>query len=265
MGSLVDHVRGAVASAELVTDPGPHMVVADVLPADVYARLLDAMPPPDAFEIADKVKANFAPLASTAAPERSRDAWSWFHTHVIEGVITPILLEAFAPCLAAAYRAQFGADFAEAALGLPHRAFQGRLMLRRPGFRLKPHRDKKVATLTGLVYFARPGDSPDHGTELYRVFDDQPAPVMKTYYPEAHGGRAELARTVLFVGNTALFFMNTPGMAHGAGIPRDSPQAERYAYQFYVGPSRPDLARIVHQLPPELAKAWKIKSGTTST
>jgi hypothetical protein len=49
--------------------------------------------------------------------------------------------------------------------------------------------------MTGLIYFARPGDSRDYGTELYRVENDQPAPFMKTYYPEAHGAGAERARS----------------------------------------------------------------------
>ena len=113
--------------------------------------------------------------------------------------------------------------------------------------------------MTGLVYFARPGDSREYGTELYRIFDDQQAPVMKTYYPEAHGGRAELVRTVPFVGNTALIFMNVPGMAHGAGIPRDALQPERYAYQFYIGPPKSDLVSLVRQLPQEQAAAWNAR------
>jgi hypothetical protein len=260
MDPLTAHVRDAVARATLVTDPGPHMVVTELLPADVYARLLETMPPPEAFEVADKFKANFLPAAERSGQEPPADAWSWFHTDVINGVVTPVVLNAFHPCLAASYRTQFG-SLATTALGIPHHAFQGRLMLRRPGYRLKPHRDKKIATLTGLIYFARPGDSRDYGTELYRIHEDQQTPVMKTYYPEAHGARAELTRTVPFVGNTALIFMNVPGMAHGAAIPLDSPQPERYAYQFYVGPPKPDLARVVRQLPAELAATWKVKGS----
>ena len=50
--------------------------------------------------------------------------------------------------------------------------------------------------------------------------------------------------------------MNTPGMAHGAVIPPDAPQSERYAYQFYVGPTKSKVARLVRRLPPEQAAAW---------
>jgi hypothetical protein len=259
MDSLAVHLREAVANAVLATDPGPHMVIPDLLPAEIYARLLDTMPPPETFDVADKVKANFDPDKTMSAPARSRETWSWFHTDVVDRQLTPILIAAFRPYLAVAYQAHFGVPLARAALGLPHHAFQGRLMLRRPGYRLKPHRDKKSAALTGLVYFARPGDSRAYGTELFRVLDDRSSAIRKTYYPEDHGARAELARSVPFVGNTALIFMNVPGMAHGASIPPDAPQSERYAYQFYVGPPKSEIAQLVRHLPPERAKEWKSK------
>ena len=111
---------------------GPHMVIPDVLPADMYALLFDTMPPPEGFDIADSVKANFDPDRTTIAPERSRQTWMWFQRDVVDGVLTPLLLDRFQPHLVAAYRDLFGADLVEEALRLPKHAFRGRLMLRRP-------------------------------------------------------------------------------------------------------------------------------------
>ena len=81
-------------------------------------------------------------------------------------------------------------------------------------------------------------------------------PCLKRHYPEAHGGRAELVRSVPFVGNAALIFMNVDGMAHGAHIPDSATQTERYAYQFYVGVAKSTLRRLVRRMPPEFAAAW---------
>ena len=251
MKAIAEHLRAAVAGADLVTDPGPYMVIPDILPVEIYEHLIDTMPPAEAFDVADKVKANFDPDTTMAAPARSREAWSWFHADVVDRQLAPLLTATFRQHLLVAYSDLFGLEQAEAALGLPHHAFQGRLMLRRPGYRLKPHRDKKSASLTGLVYFARPGDSREYGTELFRVLDDRPADVRKTYYPEDHGARTELARSVPFVGNTALIFMNVLGMAHGASIPPESSQLERYAYQFYVGPPKADVRQLTRQMPQE--------------
>lgn len=256
LDSHAAHLRERITAAPLVTDPGPHMVVPDLLPADLYALLLETMPPPEGFDIADKVKANFDPARSTIAPERSRQTWMSFHTDVVDALLTPILLDRFRPHLTASYQALFGPGLAEDALRLRHHAFRGRLMLRRPGYRLQPHRDMKIAALTTLIYFARPGDSADYGTDLYWIENDQQAPFMKTFYPESVGGRAKLARSVPFVGNTALIFLNVPGMAHGAHIPPDATQATRYAYQFYIGPPKSDLAHLVLRMPVDQQAAW---------
>jgi hypothetical protein len=248
--SHVAHLRDAVAAATLETDPGAYMVIQDILPSDLYALLLDTMPPPDGFDIADSVKANFDPERTTIAPERSRETWLWFQREVVDGVLTPLLLDRFHRHLVDAYRDLFGADLVEEALRLPKHAFRGRLMLRRPGYRLKPHRDMRIAALTGLIYFARPGDSAQYGTDLYRIDNDQQAPTMKTFYPESCGAIATHVRAVPFVGNAALIFMNAPGMAHGASIPRDATQATRYAYQFYIGPPKDDYGRLIRRMTP---------------
>jgi hypothetical protein len=258
--SLIDtHLRETVRATALNSEPGPHMVIERVLPADVYGWLVDTMPPPEGFDYADKYKQNFDPALTTIAPERSRQAWQWFEREVVDGLLAPILVKRFRGFLDVLFDDLFGPLAAESRTLRQH-AFRGRLMLRRPGYRLKPHRDTKIVTITGLIYFARPDDSRDYGTELYRVEADQQAPSMKTFYPEEHGCRAELARSVPFVGNTALIFLNTPGMAHAAAIPRDAAQAERYAYQFYIGPSEHDLAELVGRLPPARRDLW---SGLT--
>jgi hypothetical protein len=71
------------------------MVIADVLPADLYALLFDTMPPEEGFDIADSVKANFDP--DRTAPERSRQTWMWFQREVVDGVLTPLLVARFQP------------------------------------------------------------------------------------------------------------------------------------------------------------------------
>ena len=65
--SHVAHLRDAVTAGTLETVPGAYMVIQDVLPPDMYALLLDTMPPPDGFDIADSVKANFDPEKTTIA------------------------------------------------------------------------------------------------------------------------------------------------------------------------------------------------------
>jgi hypothetical protein len=256
MFALMDaHFDAVIAGATLETEPGPHVVIRDLLPSDLYAHLVDTIPPQEDFDVADDTKANFDPATSTAAPPVSRDTWQAFERDVVDALLTPRLVKRFRPYLDAMYRDLFG-PLADRALALRQHAFRSRLMLRRPGYRLKPHRDSKIVAITGLIYFARQGDSPEYGTDLYRVIGDLQAPSMKTFYPESCGARAEPVKSVPFIGNSALVFLNVPGMAHAAAIPRKTQQRERYAYQFYIGPPEPDLAQLVLQMPPAQQAQW---------
>lgn len=246
MTALRAYLHRALASAPVVVEPGAHAEIADLLPGDVYEQLLQAMPAEEQCECKDKYKYEFCPSEPTpTASARTVDAWGWFERDVIGGVLTPLLVEHFRPLIEARYRELFGSALLADALSWPLSNFRGRLLLRRPGYRLRPHRDKKTAVLTGLIYFARPGDCADYGTQLYAVEDDREAPHNSTFYPEDYGARPRFARTVPFRANTALVFLNRPGMAHAAFVPRDSAQAERYAYQFYIGPPKVELIRLL--------------------
>ena len=69
-------------------------------------------------------------------------------------MLKPLLLESFHPFLEASYRALFGPELGDEALAFRHHALSRPFMLRRPGYRLKPHRDMKIAALTGLICLA---------------------------------------------------------------------------------------------------------------
>jgi hypothetical protein len=112
---------------------------------------------------------------------------------------------------------------------------------------------------------ARPGDSEVHGTQLFRVFNDQEASYKQTYYPEAAGGRCELATVVPFRPNSMLVFLNSRG-AHGATIPADAIEdIERYSYQFYVSPEHEALGGLIRKLPPERRVMWQNKNMLAET
>ena len=53
MDPLALHLRRAVANTTLLADPGPHMIVSDLLSADTYTLLLETMPPAETFEVAE--------------------------------------------------------------------------------------------------------------------------------------------------------------------------------------------------------------------
>lgn len=254
--ALAASVDRAVQSATMQSEPFHHIVVDQLLPPGVYDLLLRALPPAVFFSDHDPIKQDlhlpltFGPLLATAV-------WNFVDDAVARQCIQPAVLHKFHEALQHHYATMFGTEFVERANQLPQLPSGGRLMLRRPGYHLEPHRDPKRSLLTCLLYLARPGDSEAHGTQLFRVADDSDAPFKQTYYPRDHGHACELVHVVPFRPNTMLVFLNSRG-AHGATIPDDAAGTlERYTYQFYVAPENAALGALIRELPAERRAMWQ--------
>jgi hypothetical protein len=253
---LTASIGRAVAGATMQSDPFHHVVLEQVLPRRVYDLLLEALPPTVFFSDHDPVKQDLA-LPLKFGPLLATEVWNFVDDTLSRQLIQPAVLRKFHEPLQQHYETVFGVEFIERANRLPQLPSGGRLMLRRPGYHLEPHRDPKRSLLTCLMYLARPGDSEAYGTQLFRVADDNDAPFKQTYYPKDHGHQCELVAVVPFRPNTMLVFLNSRG-AHGASIPADAPrEMERYAYQFYVAPENAALGALIRELPAERRAMWQ--------
>ena len=250
------HVREAIAGAALEMVPCRHLVVENALPADFYALLIEAIPPDVFFDDRDPIKQNLVfPLES--GPALTARAWGFMDAVVSGDIIREAVVERFRPLLLDHLDTIFGADARDRAETLPYLTEGGRLMLRRPGYGLRPHRDPKRAMLTCLLYLARPGDDERYGTQLFRVEQDGESRYKQTYYPEGDGLTCHLETTVAFRPNTMLVMLNSHG-AHGVRIPADAPaDLKRYSYQFYVAPRNEALSALVKSLPRERRAMWR--------
>ena len=256
---VLAHVRHAIASAPIRHDPCDHIVVERLLPDAVYDLLIKAIPPTVFFHDRDPIKQNIV-FPITFGPALTVRVWNFMDEVVSGKGILPAAIEKFHEPLQQHYDTIFGPDARERANQLPRHMSGGRLMLRKPGYHLSPHRDPKRSFVTCLMYLARPGDSETYGTQLFRVAGDHEANYKQTYYPQDNGHKSELAAVVPFRPNTMLVFVNSRG-AHGATIPPDAPpELERYSYQFYVAPQNEALSALVKKLPPERRKMWQNKS-----
>lgn len=258
-----EHIRRAVAAAPMLRDPYEHIVVERVLPEAVYNLLISAIPPVEFFDDRDPIKQNLL-FPMDFGPTLSAAAWEFMDDVIARRVIRPAVLEKFHEPLQRHFASLFGPAFAERANVLPQAVSGGRLMLRRPGYHLGPHRDPKHSMLTCLLYLARDGDSDTYGTQIFRVFDDEESGYKQTYYPEEEGRKCELVKVVPFRPNTMLVNLNSRG-AHGATIPPDAPaDLERYTYQFYVAPAKDALAALVKSLPTARRAMWRSKVQVTA-
>jgi len=253
------HIDASVAAAPLYGDPYDHCVVERLLPDDVYQLLIEALPPLPFFDDRDPVKRDL-PLPIELGPQLSIRVWNFMDEMLARQVLLRAVMKKFHEPLQRHYAEVFGETHRELANNLPQSTSRGRLMLRRPGYHLAPHRDPKRSLITCLMYLARPGDSETYGTQIFRVIGDHEASYKQTYFPEEEGRRCEVVKTVPFRANSMLIFLNSRG-AHGATIPADAPpELERYTYQFYVTPKAEALTAFVKTLTPERRARWVNKS-----
>jgi hypothetical protein len=255
--TLTTHLHQRLAAKPIEMDPMPHVVVDEILPPATYQLLLDAIPSVEHFSTRERVKQNWEVTDEYTGSDFSKRVWSAVDADWMGRCVLPEVINAFRDQLFEHYRALFGEALAPQAIS-QQTARRGRVMLRRPGYHLKPHRDPLTAAMTVLLYLARPGDDSAFGTQLYRVKEDRVPDRSKTYYPPPE--LCEQVVDVPFRPNTALLFINSTGGAHGAGIPKAAPpELERYSYQAYIGPRLEHLAEVLNQLTGDARARWAPK------
>ena len=246
------HVCRAIAGAPLHDDPFPHIVVEPWLPRDVYDMIIRAIPPAVFFAHRDQSRQQL-PVPFKIAPAYSHQMWRFVARDIVSGMLERALTERLLPMMRE-YVRSFCPEMPDD-VDLSLRASQGRIMLRRPGYVIPPHRDPKWGFVTCLAYLARPGDNETYGTQLYRVRDDREAPSGHPYYLDEP--QCELVKAVPFRANSMLVFLNSTG-AHGASIPTDAqpPTLERYLYQFRLGPTHRAISELLARMPEERRTLW---------
>lgn len=245
------HVEAAIGEASIELDPFPHMVVTDWLPPEVYDLAIRALPPA-VFFAGREVSRHRMKVPFDLAPAYSQRVWEFVANRVVSGPVERAVTRRFADVIRA-YVREVCPTLSEE-LDVRLYASDGRIMLRRAGYVIEPHRDPKWGFLTGLAYLARPGDEEAYGTQFYRVADDEDAPSDRPYYMAP--SRCTLVRSIPFRANSMVVFLNSRG-AHGASIPADaSPELERYAYQFRLGPRADVIALMLSHMGEAERRRW---------
>ena len=220
-------------------------------------RWIRGLPPVELF--ADRaVNKQQLTVPFDVAPRYGRRVWTFMVEQIAADVIAPAMIKKFAPQVTAWLRMNFPVLGDHPLREVPMACSDGRIMLRRPGYYIRPHRDPKWGFLTCLLYLKRPGDDESWGTDLYRVTEDEEAQGAKPHWIAEE--RCQLVERVAFRRNRALLFLNSTG-AHSARIPPDALPAdlERYAYQFRVGAERETIQWLLANMPEERRVFWEGK------
>ena len=250
-----ERVSAVIDGATLHLEPCPYAVIDNLLPPAVYESLVRGLPPVALFPNKAGGKHQLA-VPFPLAPAYSQRIWTYLANDLIPNTIAPRIIVKFREPLDQ-WLLQNWPDVDPASVDL--HGSGGRVMFRRRGYVIRPHRDPKWSFITCILYVARPGDDESWGTQLYAVDEDEEAKNAAPFWIDER--RCRLVEDVKFKPNRLLVFLNSTG-AHGAHIPEDAqpPDLERYIYQFRVGPSMETIAMLKSKLPDERQALWTGKS-----
>jgi len=254
------HVRQAIARSTLHLEPFPHIVVDKLLPRHVFDALITGLPPSALFadRAPNKQQLN---VPFDVASVYSQRIWQFMARTIGPEFIMPAIVEVFRESMHQWLRQTLPQVTPAQIDALALTCSDGRILLRRPGYRIPPHRDPKWGFITCLMYLPRHGDDQRWGTHLYSVAAARETEAKGAAPHWISDDDCTLVSTVEFVPNRTLFFLNSHG-AHGADIPADAEPAtlERYAYQFRVGPAADTIRGLLELLPEERLPYWKGKA-----
>lgn len=253
--TMAQRVTQAIERAEYHRTPFPYTVIDDFLPEVFYDALLEGIPPVELFE-SKAVGKQHLDVPFSLAPLYSQRVWRFMANELIPKVITPALLTKFRAEIDEWIRRNWP-DLPPESIDL--RGSGGRVMFRRRGYRIRPHRDPKWSFITCILYLVFPGDDESWGTQMYAVRDDREATSAAPYWIDEKD--CTMVEDVKFVPNRMVAFLNTDG-AHGAFIPPDAQpeNLRRYIYQFRLGPTQEGIAKLKDLLPEAKQPLWAGKA-----
>jgi hypothetical protein len=237
---------GEVARITVFSDP--------VLPEDAYDALVRAVPPPAFLE---HLPANRQQLSVPIelAPQRSRRLWGFFASRLETEALVPAVTTKFHSVLDDYVRGQWPLAASRGIADVPMQPTMSRILLRRPGYEIKPHRDPRWSFLTCLLYLPRRDESRLFGAQLGYLRQEREADSQSPLYVEPE--ECDFVKEVPGRPNTALIFLNSQGV-HSASIPADGPEDTcRHLYQLQLGPDLASKKRLLKSMPSDSARRWK--------
>jgi hypothetical protein len=251
------HVRQAFAAADVSQEPFPYAIVDEVLPPWLYDALLTGLPPTELYADRD-VNRQQLTVPFTLAPRYGQLVWRFMTQTVLERILRPVIMERFGPSLHAFVHETFPAVDRDTIAAMPIQCSDGRIIYRRRGYYIKPHRDPKWGMITGILYLAKAGDDSRWGTDLFTVDGDQKAPSLAPHWIKEE--QCHHVRLVENRPNRLLVFLNSKG-AHGARIPEElaDTEVERSIYQFRLTPRTTTMRTMIASLPESEQRTWQGK------
>lgn len=170
---VLQHLLGRVECATAESEPFGHFYLEDVLPWDIYERLLDSLPEPDKYiRASERYQAGEANFVRTFfnLDAKNMDRLDMPRRHLWEGIASALmaseLKEGVFAKLAPDLIFRYGCR-PEEVRNLPGFAMPA-LYRETEGFEIPPHPDTRKKVVTMHLYFPRDRSQLELGTALYK-------------------------------------------------------------------------------------------------
>jgi hypothetical protein len=234
-------IRARVEAAEIHGDPFPHVVVEDLLPEAFFRELAATIPPIEYFKQAKNGRKADLPIIATnktylETPEDFRATWGRLRDDVLHDTVAPVLAERLRGDVRDKFADLFSPEIADEVMGSDLVSSAGRIMLRKPGYKLGPHTDSAMYAITCLLYFTEADEESSGALCLFRPERRPELKHVSTYYPdEEEGIEAEVAKVIPIRENLFVAFVNGQESLHGVRVDADQPSNEfRMTYQAHL-------------------------------
>lgn len=235
-----------VTAADIRTDPFPHIVITDALPADLYQQLSAGFPP---FEVVGWAggapppsNSRYALTASQIHDDARLSAvWKEFTAYHSSPAFFHQVVDLFAGFWPDALLRAVGGDLKAVSTGqwLRDRHADARILqdarieintpvTKRPSASRGAHLDTLNRIFTGLLYLRHPDDDAVGGDlELHRYRKGVPQDIDVFQFPD---DAVEVVATVPYRPNTLVMFANGLHAIHGVGVRGLTPWTRRYVF-----------------------------------
>jgi hypothetical protein len=234
-------IRAKVEAAEIHRDPFPHVVVEDLLPEPFFRELAATIPPLEYFKQAKNGRKADLPVIATnktflETPEDFRATWGRLRDDVVHDTVAPVLAERLRDDVHDKFADLFSTEIADEVMGSDLVSSAGRIMLRKPGYKLGPHTDSAMYAITCLLYFTEAEQEESGALCLFRPERSPTLKHVSTYYPdEEEGIEAEVAKVIPIRENLFVAFVNGRHALHGVRVDPGQPSDHfRMTYQAHI-------------------------------
>ncbi|MBT3534908.1 MAG: hypothetical protein HN478_13575 [Rhodospirillaceae bacterium] len=210
------HILGQIEAATVEIDPFSHFVVRDVFPENYYVEMLRNWPNGAQFELQPNRRLVLRDWDPQVSDEQQQEFWKTTRQDYIKQFMMPAIYDKFMPHMREKFEPIFYGDWEEKVALMEPRFSPGALLCDIDGFILRPHVDHPGQIAKIVFYAALDDENSEVGTDIYETYLQGFNCVNTFLFSEKDSEQLFIKRkTVPFLPNSMLVFLNTPRAFHG--------------------------------------------------